>query len=144
MQGSQHQGKSGNLFCFLGFRENQGIIFFLIIFISVEWSGTVREFVQIQVKHCVFFYVKNKICISQIKICSDFPRLATLGILVSHMSLHRMIRFTVAVKACELACINPKLLHLYMNICPEARESHGKFALKSQGKSGIFSKGTLH
>ncbi len=53
-------------------------------------------------------------------------------------SLHGMNRFKVALKACEMACIDLKLLHLYMDICPAVRESQGKFALKSQGKSGIF------
>ncbi len=49
-----------------------------------------------------------------------------------------MNRFKVALKACEMACIDLKLLHLYMDICPKVRESQGKFALKSQGKSGIL------
>ncbi len=49
-----------------------------------------------------------------------------------------MNRFKVTLKAFELACINLELLHLYINICPEVRESQGKLASKSQGKSGIF------
>ncbi len=44
-----------------------------------------------------------------------------------------MNRFKVALKVCELACINFKLLHLYMNIYREVGESQGKFSLKSQG-----------
>ena len=65
-------GKSGNLFHFLGFRENQGIIV-----ISAQWSGKVKEFVLIQVKHCVIFYVlyQNKRIINQIflaSLCSAF------------------------------------------------------------------------
>ncbi len=35
----ESQGKSGNFSCFLGIRENQGIIF-----VTGEWSGKVREF----------------------------------------------------------------------------------------------------
>ncbi len=76
---SQHHGKSrkvrekfvfleiGNLIHFLVFRENQRIIFF----ISTEWSGKVREFVMIQVKH----FVSKIICVLQIKFFLNFSSL---------------------------------------------------------------------
>ncbi len=117
------QGKSGNYFLSL-----------------LNGQGKSGNFVLIQVKHCVLFYVfLSKYAYRESNFVIFFsPQFSICPTLHSVISLHRMNKLQGALMAFELACINIKLLHLHVNNFPEVRESQGKFALKSQGKSGIF------
>ncbi len=94
-----------------------------------------------------------KICVSRINCISDFSTLATLGIFIFHMfnvtsviflhrmnNLHRALDYSrllswLALPSNYFTCVCCVVFRLYLNNCPEVRESQRKFALKSQGKS---------
>ncbi len=114
--------------------------------IPCEWSGKVREF-------CCdpgqTLYISIPFVLEKTYPQPVFFRLAALGILsdmtkvqlasvLSPYLQYNLKGLCIYCGAGRLAHIIFKLLHFDINNCAEVGESPGKFASKSQGKSGNF------
>ena len=110
--------------------------------IFAQWSGKVREFCSDSGQPLCNFHSMFciNIFVSQINFSQIFsPRCARhLNFPYIHLdspviSLHRMNRHDVPLKANELVWINVKLLQLYTNNCPKVRESLHQKVRERQG-----------